>query len=1046
MGSRIREKVEHLFEVFVEIAKPNGVDEAPFIIQQYPPDYDDKEVLMNIPKFAYPCPTDASKVDHFTFVLTDLDSMFRFGYSRHATGHQTCLCIVSWLPWFEIFYKMLDFLAEITNRSEKNDITHFLQVAHNHEIPLPRISVTIVANEEMFNFTTPDPNMLPSIPHSRNLTEYYSAVDPYNMMVIFASMLHERRIYMTSKKLSRLTACIHAAEALLYPMHWQHLYIPVLPSYLIDYVSAPMPFLIGVHSNLVEKLKQNRVDVGDAVVVDLDANTVISEYDDLGDLPEDVSSYLKRNLKADSTVKTGDAISLAFLHALVRLIGGYRDALKFRPGEPITFDPEAFVRSRPSQSTQAFLEGMLTLQIFQQFIYGRLEILNSGAGFRDIFEVQATLYTDKLNSQSKYKEWLKSVKKSGKKGWNGLKIKMKEQGKRAMADFKTRLSGLTESEDKKVQSQQVPVIGTGVVYKKPANQRPHTTHSEQMRSARPPRPPPPSRATQLEYEKRSRSALQEHDSQDVHLNYQRVDMSLMNDTDIQAAMHKSSGHEKISIQVKELNSSDESESESSDSEEEARISFDVLHSSDEGVNSAPSSDDSSLKQQRSSVISDTGTLQAAVRRPVAAPRTKLPSAHTRHISPSPTVENKTLSSPKYALPQSEIKKTLSANAISSIAFQDTPLMKFESSESDPTDSDNFDPLVKSSDIRSDTSVDAMSVSNDSLEDAVIRPLQRSVSNRVSLTRSKAFRRETPTAPLRTHYLDDSDELDGPNNNVPSDLFDPLSDFNNLTVSSQVSASSSIGNASRPVLNDPLSSRNSSDLLMHEWSLASLAKGPSIKMPMSAQALGRSYPNNSFIGGTSKSIPAVQQSLPSSAFSSPAFGGNLHNQNSRGPQQVQNQGYLDKKATNLSPAHQSQPLQPSPVSRSPNSMPGHRTVVNRPSTHQQSSVSPQTQETVRVKTPTPSLETVRVMTPTPSFSVPHIHGSIKHGQHFRSAGVNSGLSSSSSSASTLQKQKDYFSELQDIDFSAGKFSDRPPQLQKPANNRVSHPHKKWETFD
>lgn len=452
-------------------------------------------------------------------------------------------------------------------------------------------------------------------------------------------------------------------------------------------------------------------------------------------------------------------------------------------------------------------------------------------------------------------------------------------------------------------------------------------------------------------------------------------------------------------------------------------------------------------------------MQVAVRRPVAAPRTKLPSAHTRHISPGPTIENKTVSSSKYALPQSEIKKTLSANAISSVAFQDTPLMKFESSESDPTDSDNFDPLVKSPDLQSDTSVDGMSVSNDSLDDAVIRPLQRSVSNRVSLTRSKAFRRETPTAPLRTHYLDDCDDLDGPNNNVPSDLFDPLSDLNNLTVSSQVSGASSIGNASRPVLNDPLSSRNSSDLLMHEWSLASLAKGPSIKMPMSAQALGRSYPNNSFIGGASKSIPAVQQSLPSSAFSSPAFGGSLHNQNSRGPQQVQNQGYcLDKKATNISPSHQSQRLQPSPVSRSPNSMPGHRTVVNRPSMHQQSSITPQTLETVRVKTPTPSvetvrvktptpsLETVRVMTPTPSSSVPHIHGSIKHGQHFRSTGVNSGLSSSSSSASSLQKQKDYFSELQDIDFSAGKFSDRAQPLKKPANNRVSHPHKKWETFD
>ncbi|CAG5115542.1 unnamed protein product, partial [Candidula unifasciata] len=324
MGSRIRDKAEHLFEVFLEIAKPNGKDDVPIILQQYPPDYDDKEALMMIPRFAFPCAAEVSQVDHFTFVLTDLDSMFRFGYCRHTTGYQGCLCIISWLPWYEIFYKMLDLLAEIINRSENNHVTSFLHTAYTQEVPLPKIPVTIISNQDMFSFTAPDPNVLPRIPNNRNLTEYYNAVDPSNMMLIFASMLHERRIYMTSKKLSRLTSCIHAAETLLYPMHWQHLYIPVLPAHLIDYISAPMPYLIGIHSTLVERLKQNRVDVGDAVVVDLDANTVTTDYDDLGDLPEDVSSYLKRNLKTDviknSVMKTGDAISMAFLNALVRLI------------------------------------------------------------------------------------------------------------------------------------------------------------------------------------------------------------------------------------------------------------------------------------------------------------------------------------------------------------------------------------------------------------------------------------------------------------------------------------------------------------------------------------------------------------------------------------------------------------------------------------------------------------------------------------------------------------------------------------------------------
>ena len=45
--------------------------------------------------------------------------------------------------------------------------------------------------------------------------------------------------------------------------------------------------------------------------------------------------------------------------------GGYRDALRFHPGEPITFDADAFVQSRPP-SMQPFLVQMFELQIFQQ--------------------------------------------------------------------------------------------------------------------------------------------------------------------------------------------------------------------------------------------------------------------------------------------------------------------------------------------------------------------------------------------------------------------------------------------------------------------------------------------------------------------------------------------------------------------------------------------------------------------------------------------------------------------------------------------------------
>lgn len=61
----------------------------------------------------------------------------------------------------------------------------------------------------------------------------------------------------------------------------------------------------------------------------------------------------------------GDGVSRAFLRALVKLIGGYRDALKFQPGERVTFDQEKFIETRPV-SLQPFLRQMLHLQIFQQ--------------------------------------------------------------------------------------------------------------------------------------------------------------------------------------------------------------------------------------------------------------------------------------------------------------------------------------------------------------------------------------------------------------------------------------------------------------------------------------------------------------------------------------------------------------------------------------------------------------------------------------------------------------------------------------------------------
>lgn len=89
---------------------------------------------------------------------------------------------------------------------------------------------------------------------------------------------------------------------------------------------------------------------------------------------------LKKQLRNKSAL-LGDGVSRAFLRALVQLIGGYRDALRFQPGEKVTFDQEKFIETRPL-SLQPFLREMLNLQIFRQVsVFNNLLLLTK----RDYF-------------------------------------------------------------------------------------------------------------------------------------------------------------------------------------------------------------------------------------------------------------------------------------------------------------------------------------------------------------------------------------------------------------------------------------------------------------------------------------------------------------------------------------------------------------------------------------------------------------------------------------------------------------------------------------
>ncbi|XP_057264979.1 DENN domain-containing protein 1A isoform X5 [Pezoporus wallicus] len=506
MGSRIKQNPDTTFEVYAEVTYSgiSCIGKDPEVRRQFPEGYSDQEVLQTLTKFCFPFYVDSHAVNqvgqNFTFVLTDIDSKQRFGFCRLSSGAKSCFCILSYLPWFEVFYKLLNVLADYSAKGQDSQRSELLETFHKLAIPEPGTSVHLGVHSY---FTVPDTRELPSIPENRNLTEYFVAVDVNNMLHLYASMLYERRILICCSKLSTLTACIHGSAAMLYPMFWQHVYIPVLPPHLLDYCCAPMPYLIGIHLSLMEKVRNMALE--DVVILNVDTNTLETPFDDLQSLPNDVVSALKSRLKKVSTT-TGDGVARAFLKAQASFFGSYRNALKIEPGEPITFCEETFVSHRSAVMRQ-FLQNAIQLQLFKQFIDGRLDLLNSGEGFSDVFEEEINM-GEYAGSDKLYHQWLSTVRKGSGAILNTVKTKAnpamktvykfaKDHAKMGIKEVKNRLKqkDIAENGCSVTPDESLPRTAPSPLVEKKdpklrEDRRPITVHFGQQR-LRPPRPPPP---------------------------------------------------------------------------------------------------------------------------------------------------------------------------------------------------------------------------------------------------------------------------------------------------------------------------------------------------------------------------------------------------------------------------------------------------------------------------------------------------------------------------------------------------------------------------
>ena len=95
----------------------------------------------------------------------------------------------------------------------------------------------------------------PTIPVTGNrVALLFQQLGIHNVLLLLVAALTEHKLLFHSTSFSRLTDSCMALVALLYPMRYSHVFIPILPASLIEVLSTPTPFIIGVSSLNVPEL------------------------------------------------------------------------------------------------------------------------------------------------------------------------------------------------------------------------------------------------------------------------------------------------------------------------------------------------------------------------------------------------------------------------------------------------------------------------------------------------------------------------------------------------------------------------------------------------------------------------------------------------------------------------------------------------------------------------------------------------------------------------------------------------------------------------
>ena len=348
---------------------------------------------------------ETSARERFAFCLTRADGARVVGRARRRGG--VAVAALSGAPWFEYFDEALAACEDegartlrsvlgsgregtsagwtIVDLDETSALWEFLDRAIGSGMPevgtTTRVGLpwTAFAGVATRTISLRAPNLKKEFNGGIKFTSVLDCGHVDGVLALFAALITERRVVLTGSRLEALSGAVHAANAALYPLSWQHIFLPVLPEGFLDYLTAPMPFLIGLHSSLVPEMKKLPCD--DIFMLNLDNGEFTYFEEDFRAMPAGPLTLLRVGLLREIERTRGEdsqAVARVFRTFFSSVLGPYKQHIKGvvahpPPRDAIIADSLWLDQDEFQQTKHAgVLAAMRGTQMYEVFVRQRL--------------------------------------------------------------------------------------------------------------------------------------------------------------------------------------------------------------------------------------------------------------------------------------------------------------------------------------------------------------------------------------------------------------------------------------------------------------------------------------------------------------------------------------------------------------------------------------------------------------------------------------------------------------------------------------------------